>query len=85
MLNSLGFCCFFKSRGCLYPLCSRDWILAALWLGTVQCKFVCELVLHMFVLYVQLLWTSFQLLHKDLSDLFMGSGTEQLGVFIKAT
>lgn len=48
-------------------------------------NFVCELVLHMFVLYVQLLWTSFQLLHKDLSDLFMGSGTEQLGVFIKAT
>lgn len=37
-LNSVGFCCFVKSRECLFPVCSRDWILTALWLGSVQCK-----------------------------------------------
>lgn len=50
-------------------------------------NFVYGPLLHSFtcLLYVQLLWTLFQLLHKDLADLLMGSGIKQLGVFIKAT
>lgn len=31
----LDFVGFFKSRECLYPVCSKDWILTGLWLGTV--------------------------------------------------
>lgn len=36
-------------------------------------------------MFVKLPWTLFQLLPKDLADLFMSSGIEQLGVFVKAT